>query len=362
LLLSEDVEAQSALKGAIRKAPRAWEDHAATIGQFRMLGDQLGADVGWLEAYRPPASLHFQGAMSIAHDDATLRKEVDSWLEAENIGFGYGALAAGADIVIAEALHARGGQLHIVLPCPRENFRAQSVEPFGRDWAKRFDTLIAAAETVMANDTAQSPGDHAVSLSEAACVGMAIRNAENLQSAACILRIGIDLDRSKKRLMPWRERVDQTHILTSPQSGSGTPHQPIPDEQQHVFLAVRHADAIMDADFEGLSMRKDKDRYTIFAFSNLNDAWSAFKRLAADGSVAVPIALDQAFVGPEPEARQLDFRIGGLAETASDDQTLASSEIAFALLANFPNVRIEEAGEVRSNYGIFPAYAIISSN
>lgn len=46
-------------------------------------------------------------------------------------GFAWGALAAGADIVIAEHLLASDAELHVVLPCPVEQFEAQSVAPAG---------------------------------------------------------------------------------------------------------------------------------------------------------------------------------------------------------------------------------------
>ena len=104
LLLGQEAEAREALSDAIRKAPQAWEDHAATIGQFRLIVSELGVDAGWLERHLPPASLHFQGVMQLPTDETALHGEIDKWLAQKNIGFGYGALAAGADIVVAETL------------------------------------------------------------------------------------------------------------------------------------------------------------------------------------------------------------------------------------------------------------------
>ena len=131
LLLGQEAEARAALSDAMRKAPQAWEDHAATIGQFGLILSELGVDAGWLERHLPPASLHFQGIMQLPADEAPLRAKIDKWLAQQNIGFGYGALAAGADIVVAEALLARDAELHVILPCDKASFRAQSVAPFG---------------------------------------------------------------------------------------------------------------------------------------------------------------------------------------------------------------------------------------
>ena len=362
MLLGQVAEAQTALKDAVFKAPQAWEDHAATIGQFRMLGDKLGADVGWLEAHRPPASLHFQGAMGIAHDDSKLRADVDAWLAAENIGFGYGALAAGADIIIAEALLARGAELHVVLPCARDIFRAQSVEPYGEDWATRFDRSLDAAVTMTANNTAQGPVKLAVEMSEATCVGMAFRNARNLQSAAHILRIGRDLDRSKARVALWSKVADQIHILTAEGDNADRASTSQPAGRRQVYLAVRNADALKDSDLNGLLSREKNASYTSFSFQNSEDAWAAYALIKANATKAVPVAICQGFVDTPNEERWMGFRMDGLAFNASDDKMLADRDTAFGLLAADPEVRIEECGEIRTVYETFPVYAIISSS
>ena len=362
MLLGQVAEAQTALKDAVFKAPQAWEDHAATIGQFRMLGDKLGADVGWLEAHRPPASLHFQGAMGIAHDDSKLRDDVDAWLAAENIGFGYGALAAGADIIIAEALLARGAELHVVLPCARDIFRAQSVEAYGEDWAGRFDRLAPNATMITANNTSQGPVKSAVEMSDAACIGMAIRNASNLQSAAHILRIGRNLERSRARLGPWKERVHHTQILIADASKIEPSGKKQPNGQRQVYLAVRHAAALKDEDFAGLVTRNENRAYTSFSFGNLADAWAAYVQIAANGGDAEPLAVCQGFIDTPNEERLMEFRTGGLATNAPEDQLLADRDAAFGLLAADPEIRIEECGEIRTAYETFPVYAIISSS
>ena len=48
-----------------------------------------------------------------------------------SIGFAYGSLAAGADILWAEALLAVGSEVHVVLPFALEEFVRVSVEPSG---------------------------------------------------------------------------------------------------------------------------------------------------------------------------------------------------------------------------------------
>jgi tetratricopeptide (TPR) repeat protein len=130
LLLNAEPEARTALVEAIALAPRAWEDHASTLRQFALILDTQGGDSSWLDILRPPRSLHFGGHMSF--DPKVVRREhldekIAAVLDEENVGFGYGALAAGADIIIAEALLARGAELHAVLPGGVEALAAVSV-------------------------------------------------------------------------------------------------------------------------------------------------------------------------------------------------------------------------------------------
>ncbi|MBL7439274.1 adenylate cyclase, partial [Escherichia coli] len=89
----------------------------STLRQFATILAELGLDADWLDAYRPPRTLHYAGQMRI-RNDATQSAGIDAVLAAENIGFGYGALAAGADMLIAERLLARDAELHVTLPSP----------------------------------------------------------------------------------------------------------------------------------------------------------------------------------------------------------------------------------------------------
>jgi len=57
-------------------------------------------------------------------------------------------LAAGADILFAEAILAYGADLHLVLPVPVADFRRLSVTPMGAFWESRFDAALAKATSL----------------------------------------------------------------------------------------------------------------------------------------------------------------------------------------------------------------------
>ena len=95
---------------------------------------------------RPPRVLHYCGHMFGARgaDEARIRAAVDAVLDEEEVGFAYGALACGADIIAAEALLDRGVELNVVMPFEEQDFLDQSVRPGGPDWEATLPRLPEA--------------------------------------------------------------------------------------------------------------------------------------------------------------------------------------------------------------------------
>jgi class 3 adenylate cyclase len=87
---------------------------------------------------RFPASLENQVALRIAGE-----------LETARATDGFASAACGGDILFLEAMLARGGRVHIALPCAAGTFRKDCVDIVpGADWAARFDRLLKAAHSV----------------------------------------------------------------------------------------------------------------------------------------------------------------------------------------------------------------------
>ncbi|HEY0300358.1 MAG TPA: TRAFs-binding domain-containing protein, partial [Rhizomicrobium sp.] len=157
LLLGEIAKARTALNKAFALAPKAYEDHASTLRQFGLILTELGKDTAWLDPLRPPRTLHFAGHMGVGIGAKALKRRLRAVIAKERVGFGYGALAAGADILVAEALLEEGAELHLVLPMPKERFRALSVAGFGDGWTIKFDRILARAASVRAIAGAPDP-------------------------------------------------------------------------------------------------------------------------------------------------------------------------------------------------------------
>ena len=225
LLLDRHDEARAAFAEAVSLAPQAWEDHASTLRQFALILAAQGRDSAWLDSHRPPRSLHFGGHMSF--DPKVVRREhldekIASVLEEETIGFGYGALAAGADIIIAEALLARGAELHAVLPGGAEAFAAVSVDPFGKAWRRRFDAVLAMAESVRPVRPIGAPPDAPmIGLADEVAMGAALMNARRLESSAVQLLVLDCADEasngaSGRSREIWAAAGSRQRVLTAP--------------------------------------------------------------------------------------------------------------------------------------------------
>ncbi len=78
-----------------------------------------------------------------------IRAEIDRYLVELKVQVGYSSLACGGDMIFAESLLARGGEVNIVLPFKKEDFKKASVEILpGTDWGSRFDRILENAATV----------------------------------------------------------------------------------------------------------------------------------------------------------------------------------------------------------------------
>ena len=130
----------------------------STRQQLRRLLDHPGQDASaMLAPLAAPMVVHFCGHLVAAEgSDGRFpaeeiprgRAEIDAILVERDIRFGVGSLAAGADIIIAEAILAAGGAFEAVLPFAKDEFVEVSVRSCGEDWVPRFEACLAAARSV----------------------------------------------------------------------------------------------------------------------------------------------------------------------------------------------------------------------
>lgn len=158
LLLAQPGAANMALRSAIACDRENYLAHATTLRQLRMIVTALDLPDAWLDALEPPRPAHYAGHLFRSGNEdgavppareARLKTAIATLLERENIGPVHGALAAGSDILIAEAALAAGCSLTIVLPVPVAVFIDASVRPYGQTWVRRCEVCLEAATDIV---------------------------------------------------------------------------------------------------------------------------------------------------------------------------------------------------------------------
>lgn len=184
LLRGEREKAVAALHAAIDFDPLNYAAHASTLKQFMMIAMKRGEALEWLSEFRPPRPLHYAGHIRLnltKSEEAEMRITISDALQQKDVGFGFGALAAGGDILFAEALLDQGAELHVILPSETDRFKRESVTPFGEEWEQRFDDCLAQASSVrIVTQDADWPDKKMNRLSGLSAMGKAILKGQSL--------------------------------------------------------------------------------------------------------------------------------------------------------------------------------------
>jgi class 3 adenylate cyclase len=154
LLLDELPAAGSALERAAALHGGDYGAVATTRRQLRIICDQLGIDAEILARLAGPRVVHYCGHRLETDgpfppdQEQHVAQAIAEAIDRQRPAYAYGSLASGADILCAEALLARGVEIHVVLPFVRDEFVQTSVADAGLQWIDRFERCIAAAADV----------------------------------------------------------------------------------------------------------------------------------------------------------------------------------------------------------------------
>lgn len=255
LLLGDEALAEQALAEAARHDPDGWDDRAVTLAQLRAIAAAQHRELPWLDRYAPPESLHFAGHMGLAShgtSELALTNSLVALLDQLRPGFAWGALAAGADIIVCEHLLARGCQIHAVLPCPPDQFEAQSVAPAGDAWQARYHAVFEQVASVQwAGPAAASVHDQiATAHAGELAIGGAMLNARRLSSRASQLIVCDEQGggaNTRRQAELWHGGAGRQTCLTairdSAVEATFPPEQPDPARALAVQVAIGFADA-----------------------------------------------------------------------------------------------------------------------
>jgi class 3 adenylate cyclase len=171
LVILGDIDgAKQAYRAAVGAAGGNLHALSSTRKQARVLSRHLHNRADFFDECFPiPKLVIFSGHMIDAPDrraprfplekEEAIRQLLEKQLEAMNAGIGFASAACGSDILFLEALLARGGAIHIVLPWPAAEFVKTSVDLDGKGtWTKRFEAVLERAASLRVLGQLYMPG------------------------------------------------------------------------------------------------------------------------------------------------------------------------------------------------------------
>lgn len=242
---------------------------SSTAKQLQRLCRHLGVEDQLLQALAPPAVIHFTG--HIVSDNGRFRPEhlqnvqqrIEHTLDETPCMSAYGSLAAGSDILIAEACLKRNISLNVVLPFALEEFIEISVKPSGADWVNRFEQCISQARTVRyATEDAYLQDDKLFAYTSELAMGLATVCARHMNTEALQIAVwdgqgvgapvgtGYDVNR-------WKALGRITKVIHVPNTSSPAQSSSSPPLAKHESKSKREVKAMLFGDVVGFSKLND---------------------------------------------------------------------------------------------------------
>jgi hypothetical protein len=282
LLLGESEAAGELALAVLAEGAGQHAQVASTGRQLRRIVESIEVDPAFVEVLRrfaPPAVIHFSGHIIAArdkpgrfpaHEEETVREKIRQVLEEEGVGSGYGSLAAGADILMAEALLERGASLNVVLPFAIEDFLVQSVQAAGEGWVTRFHACLKAARTVRyATEDSFMEDESLYNYCSQLGMGLAVLAARHMQAAVLQVAVWDGEARSGAAgtavdLKAWREAgLPQRVIQCGVRAGLDGLETFQAPAARHT--GTREIRAMLFADVHGFSKLNDRELSTFAA-------------------------------------------------------------------------------------------------
>lgn len=195
VILAAPDKAASALLEACAAPGAGVAAKSTTRRQLTRLIEDRGYDASILDPLIPPKVAHFCGHRPAAagqngrfpqSEIDRVASEIRAIVSRERIGYGFGSLAAGADLMIAEAILDQRGELEVVLPFDRDEFLAVSVRPNGAEWVDRFEQVLSRASKVhFVTEDAYLGHDELFNYTSHLAIGHARLHAQRLGAELC---------------------------------------------------------------------------------------------------------------------------------------------------------------------------------
>lgn len=268
LLLNRKEDAMRFIGEAAKYNENNLQTRARTCQQLRLICRYLDIDQGILDPLLPETVIHYCGHIFDSHRPLSVQGEHELYRQIENLisnkhcAVAYGSLAAGSDIMFAEAILKQGGELNIWLPFGVENFCEVMVQPVGDTWVKRFYNCMEKANSIScATESIYLGDDTLFRFCSDVAMGMAIMRANSLNAKLMQLAVwdqnsSDQVASTYSNIAKWRELGHHSEII------------PCPAKLLNPFVRKSDGDypkkrrephAILFSDVEGYSKLNDRD-------------------------------------------------------------------------------------------------------
>lgn len=368
LLMGKETEARTALSDAIAKLPHAWEDHAATIGQFALILAEQGRDGGWLDRLRPPLSIHYSGMIRLQEDDHLVRQSIENIVSETQPGFAYGALAAGSDILFAQAFldscaeTKSNTELHVILPFPIDQFRELSVKPFGDRWIPLYENLLTDAATVTIMGLDDPPLALAVELADQVAMGQAIRNSRNLQSSATAITVISSREILRPQFSTWKQAGHELMVLKGQRKVTtvGEFHEQKTCKSVGTLIWISNANVDSLHDLLGTETSLcTSERGSWLTFKDIRASFEQAKLIASCKLPEIKVGLLHDIMDIHNPSQDILQRAELLAGVSQPGMVTTDQTGAMALTLIGAAGSIEEIGELKTAWGAQPLWRAI---
>ena len=217
---------------------------------------------------KPSVIIVYTGHMFEANGagEAALAKQVSSTLEEFGATEAFGPLACGGDIMVAEAMIARGGAVHVVLPFAEEDFIAHSVTCGGEEWLPRYRRCRESAASLhFATPGAYVNDDHQFAYGAQIAMGLAALRARQIGGEAVQIAIFDKTARSFSKTgfagttadsETWLKLGKRTIVIDPGPVGRTLK---FPPPLPPVYDAQRYIRSILFADYKGFSALGERE-------------------------------------------------------------------------------------------------------
>lgn len=207
-------------------------------------------------------------------DEDAIAREIDRLLERIGPAFGFVSPTCGADLLFAEALLRRRAELHLVLPCPADEFRAARVERVpGAGWGERFDRIMREATSIeVLGERHALQNRAALEYSARVTLGLALLKARALGAELAPMAVWDGLDdpdpaSTAATLGMWRDRGLPVDVIPLPSSAAPAALSDAPDPTttsldvpDHRIVGLLFADAVHFSRLDDVQVKQFADK------------------------------------------------------------------------------------------------------